>query len=361
MTKNRIFNTRTGALALFFAGMLGTPCLAQMPKEDVVEVPAIGEGLCVSNVFQTNMVLQRDKPIAVWGWAAPGEKVEVSFGGDAATATAAADRVWKATLPAKAASATPATLTVKGADKALALDNILVGDVWLLGGQSNMEFPLSKVENGPLEIVSANDPEIRILTVPAQIGAEVKRGFARLHEWSSWSSRHFRKGDWDVCTPEIAKELSAIGYVFARRVHKASGVPIGVIDASRGGTTVEAWTPDPVLREMGGETVQAKLAEWDQKVADWDAELDLADRVKRHHEWVARQEKEGKPIPPNRVVPTDLRPGPAMDKNRPGNCYASMIGPLVGLAIKGAIFHQGYNNAFDGSNGYRCTAKYSRR
>ncbi len=151
-------------------------------------------------------------------------------------------------------------MTVKGKDKTLVLDNILVGDVWVLGGQSNMEFELAKVENGNLEIISANFPEIRILTVPYGQGPELKPGFARLHQWSDWSGRHFRKGDWDVCTPETARELSAIGYVFARRIHKASNVPIGVIDASRGGTTVETWTPLPVLRAMDSEPTKAKLA-----------------------------------------------------------------------------------------------------
>ena len=332
-----------------FLLVLAVTARAEMPKEDVVEVPAVGEGLCVSNVFQTNMVLQRDKPIAVWGWATPGERVAVRFGGKESTATAADDRRWKVTLPALPANSEPVEMTVHGKEKTLTLKNILVGDVWILGGQSNMEFPLSKVENGNLEIVSAKFPEIRVLTVPAQKGPELKDGFARLHEWSGWSGRHFRKGDWDVCTPEIARELSAIGYVFARRIHKASGVPIGVIDTSRGGTTVETWTPTPVLQAMDSAPVKAKLAEWDQKVAEWDAEKDLADRIKRHHEWVARQKKENKPA--DRPVPDDLRPGPAMDQNRPGNCYASIIGPLIGLSVKGAIFHQGYNNAFDGSNG----------
>ena len=325
--------------------------MAKMPKEDVIDIPAVGDGLCVSNVFQTNMVIQRDKPITVWGWATPGESVTVQFGSKQATATTSDSRRWEVNLPAKPANAQPAQMVVKGAKESLTFENILVGDVWVLGGQSNMEFPLHKVENGSLEIVSANYPEIRILTVPAQNGPELKPSFARLHEWSGWFSRHFRKGDWDVCTPEVARELSAIGYAFARRVHKAAGVPIGVIDASRGGTTVETWTPEPVLRQMDSVPLKAKLAEWDQKVAEWDAEKDLANRVKRHHEWVTRMKKDGRPIPADRVVPTELAPGPAMDQNRPGNCFASMLAPLVGLSVKGTIFHQGYNNAFDGSTG----------
>ncbi len=339
----------TALIALTCA--LCPPVLAQMPREDVVEVPAIGEGLCVSNLFQSNMVVQRDKPIPIWGWAAPGEQITVVFGGETQTATAAGDRSWKVTLPARPASSEPEEMTVKGANQTLILTNILVGDVWILGGQSNMEFPLHKVENGSLEIVSANYPEIRILTVPFQNGPELKPSFARLHEWSDWFSRHFRKGDWDVCTPDVVREFSAIGYVFARRIHTATRVPIGVIDTSRGGTTVEAWTPDPVLRALDSAPVKAKLASWDERVATWDPEQDLQNRIERHRQWVERQKQEGKPIPADRKEPTDLLPGPIMDQNHPGNCYASMLGPLVGLSVKGAIFHQGYNNAFEGSVG----------
>ncbi len=347
--------TAVNVLATLIITMLvGTTLAApkkEMPKEDVIDLPAIGQGLCVHNLFQSNMVLQRDKPVAIWGWAAPDEKVTVSFAGQTQTATAGKDRAWKVMLTALTTNAQPQKLTVQGKDKTLTLENILVGDVWVLGGQSNMEFPLSNVENGALEIVSANFPEIRILTVPAQNGPEVKQGFPRLHEWSGWSSRHFRKGDWDVCSPETVRELSAIGYVFARRLHMASKIPIGVIDASRGGTTVETWTPDSVLRKIDTPQVKAKLVEWDEKVTQFDPKKDLEDQIKRHHERVARLTKEGKAIPADSKVPTELRPGPAADQNRPGNCYASMIAPIAGMAVKGAIFHQGYNNCFDGSEG----------
>ena len=324
---------------------------APMPKADVVEVPAIGEGLCVHNLFQSNMVLQRDKPVNLWGWAAPGEQVSVTVAGNSGTATTGKDRLWKVTLPAMMANSEPISVTVKGKDKTLSLDNVLVGDVWILGGQSNMEFPLSKVENGNLEIVSANFPKIRILTIPAAAGPAAPKGFARLHEWSDWSNQHFRKGDWDICSPETVSDLSAIGYAFARRLHMASGVPIGVVDVSRGGTTVETWTPDAVIRKIDTEPVKSLLAEWDQKVAAWDPKKDLEDQIQRHKQWVEKMTKDGKPIPADRKEPTELRPGPALEANRPGNCYAGMIGPIEGLAVKGAIFHQGFNNCFNGEEG----------
>ncbi len=320
----------------------------RMPKEDVVDVPAVGEGLCLHNLFQSHMVLQRDRPIGIWGHAAPGEEVSVTFGDARASATAAADRSWRVELPARPASSAPATITVAGKDTTLVLDDVLVGDVWLLGGQSNMEFPLDRVDNGQLEIVSARYDELRILTVPAQDGPAPQTGFPRLHEWSDWFGRHYRKGDWDVCSPEIARELSAIGYVFARRIHMATRIPIGVIDLSRGGTTVETWTPDAVVRGMDMPEVAALVADWDARVAAWDPQADLQKRIADHERRVAQRKEQGQEIPADWVRPDDLRPGPAVDQNRPGNCFAAMVRPLAGLPVKGAVFHQGYNNALGG-------------
>ena len=340
------------ALALLLTAAAGAA--QKLPREDVVEVPARTEGLCVSNLFQSHMVLQRDRPAALWGWGEPGAAVAVSFADAEAEGRCDGDGAWRVELPALAASAEGRTLSVRSGDAELLLDDVLVGDVWVLGGQSNMEFELAKVENGELEIATANYDQLRILTVPYGEGPRIQRGFARLHEWSSWFGRHFRKGDWDVCRPEVARELSAIGFVFARRLHMATRVPIGVIDASRGGTTVETWTPREVLDGLPGAAVQERLADWDERVATWDPQADLATRVRQAQERRARLEAEGNPIPEDqREDPTDLRPGPIADHNLPGSCYAGMIGPLRGLSIRGAIFHQGYNNALDGMPGVR--------
>ena len=340
--------------ALTLAGTLATPARAQLPKEDVIDVPAIEEGLCVSNLFQKNMVLQRDKPVRVWGWAAAGEEVTVVFGDQQIHALADPTRRWEASLAAMPASAAPRSMTIRTGKAALTLENVLVGDVWVLGGQSNMEFELAKVENGALEIASANYQQLRILTVPYGEGPHSNEGFARLDEWSSWFGRHFRKGDWDVCAPEVARELSAIGYTFARRVHMASGVPVGVIDASRGGTTIETWTPRAVLREMESVPVEAKLADWDKRVAEWSPEADLERRIAQHRQRLERMQEEERPIPDDqRAEPADLQPGPIADHNYPGSCFAGMLSPLAGLSVKGVIFHQGYNNALDGMPGVR--------
>ncbi len=324
-----------------------------MPREDVIDVPAIAEGLCVSQVFQSNMVLQRDKPITVWGWAKPGEEVKVSFAGNTASATADKERGWKVELPAQAANTTQQAMTIKGDAKTLTLENILLGDVWILSGQSNMEFPLSKVENGNLEIASANYPKIRILSVPFNRGPyAVEKSFPRIWNWSAWENRHFRKGDWDVCTPEIAKELSAIGYVFARRIHMASGAPIGVIDTSQGGTTVETWIPKEKLKAVDSPDTQAWLKKWEDDIATWNPKADLEKRIQEKKDWLKRMEADKREVTvEGRVIPSEPLPGPIADKNNPGYCFAGMINPLAGLSVKGTIWHQGFNNAFGGLNG----------
>lgn len=311
--------------------------------KDRVDVPAVGTGLCLHNLFQTGMVIQRDKPIRIWGWADPGEKVTVTFGEETRATLAAADRSWQVELPARPASSEPHRLVVQGQTTKIELRNILLGDVWLLGGQSNMEFEIAKVDGGQLEIASAHFKNIRLFTVPHLNGPDRQKSFPLMYQWSDWSSRHFRQGYWDVCTPESVREMSAIGYIFARRIHLATQIPIGVMDASRGGTTLETWTPMEVLNSIDTQEVKSKLTEWNAKVAAFDARKDLDDRIQRFEQQQARLKAQGKRT--NATAPSDLLPGPAMDMNRPGNCYASMIAPIARLEIKGALWHQGYNNA----------------
>jgi len=134
------------------SGLFAAEAPKTMPKQDVVEVPAIRAGLCVGNLFQTHMVLQRDQPLKVWGWAAAGEQVTVSFAGQQVSTTAAADRSWRVGLKPMPANRSPQTMTIAGKSETLTLEDILIGDVWVLGGQSNMEFPITKVDDGELEI-----------------------------------------------------------------------------------------------------------------------------------------------------------------------------------------------------------------
>ncbi|MEZ6142738.1 MAG: sialate O-acetylesterase [Zavarzinella sp.] len=339
--KNNIF------LVVLWAS-LGSFLSAQEKLErgkDRVDIPAQAEGLILHNMFQSGMVIQREKPIRIWGWAEAGEKVSVTFGEQTQSAIAAADRTWKVELPAMQASSTPTKLLVQGQKQKIERDNILIGDIWVLSGQSNMEFEIAKVDNGDLEIASANFKNIRLFTMPHLNGFEPQKSFPILYQWSDWSSRHYRQGYWDLCTPETVRDMSAIGFVFARRIHLATQVPIGIVDVSRGGTTLETWIPTEVLKTVDTVEVKAKLAEWDAKVAAFDPQKDLEQRIKNFQDRAARLKAQGKELPPNSVAPSDLKPGPAFDQNRPGNCYASMLAPIAGFQVKGVIWHQGYNNA----------------
>lgn len=324
--------------------------------KDRIDTPAIGSGLCVHNLFQSNMVLQRDRPIPIRGWAAPGETVTVTFGKETRTATAAADRSWQVELPAMPASSEPGTITVKGKTETLELTNLLVGDVWLLGGQSNMEFEIRKLEEGPLEILSANFDQIRLFTVPQQNGPETRNAFPRQYQWNSFFSQHFRQGYWDVCSPETVPDMSGIGYIFGRRLHMATGVPIGLVDVSRGGTTLMSWTPIEVLKQIDTPEVKEALAEWDRKISAFDPNKDLENRIQQYETRAARMNAQGKPIPPDRRPPTDLQPGPAADMNRPGTLFAGTLSSISGFPMKGAIWHQGYNEALM-PNGHKLYAR----
>lgn len=333
-------------MVLSVAVVAGSACGQDLVRgEDRINVPAIGKGLFLHNIFQSNMVIQRDKPVAIWGWAGPGEEVTVTFAGQSASSKTGEDLSWKVVLPAMEASAEPCRLTVTGDGKTIELENVLIGDVWVLGGQSNMEFEIAKVVGGQLEIVSANFPQIRLLTVPQQEGPDVKKSFPRMHKWIGFFNRHFRQGYWDVCSPKTVGEMSAIGYIFGRRIHMATQIPIGLIDISRGGTCIETWVPLAVLEGIDAPEVRAKLTEWDEKVAGFDPDKDLEERVRRYNERTVRIRNDGGDVS-GRTPPTEIRTNPhADDMNRPGNCYASILAPLTGLAVKGAIWHQGYNNA----------------
>ena len=253
-----------------------------------------GAGLRAHSLFQSNMVIQRDKPVDVWGWAKPGGKVSVTFAGKSASGTADDDGKWTVQLPTLEASSTPAKMTITGEGSAITLDNVLVGDVWVLGGQSNMQWGIGATNEGNLEVASANFPSIRMLTVPKIFGPELKTNFPRAEEFSRLTGEEQSTGDWQICTPETVGGMSAIGYVMARRIHMASGVPIGIVNTSRGGTTVEAWTPLARLRKLDAPEVKARLADADEQLAAYSPEADLQKQITKFEARVAKMKEEGK-------------------------------------------------------------------
>ncbi len=187
----------------------------------------------VSPIFGDNMVLQRDKVNTIWGWSEPGDKVQVEVGGKHASGVAAADRRWEVKIhPPRVGG--PYTISIKG-HQTVELHNVLVGDVWLCGGQSNMEVSLRVVRNADEEIKAANFPEIRFYSVA---------------QHAAYHHVAVPEGTWKVVSPETASRVSAVAYYFARKVQQEIHVPIGLIVDAVGGTPAEAWTSADALRPL---------------------------------------------------------------------------------------------------------------
>jgi len=294
----------------------------------------------VHNIFGQNMVLQRGKPVKVWGWADVGESVTVTYSGQTKNAKADDKGNWSIELDTLKAGTESKDLVVKGKSNIITFKNVVVGDVWLCGGQSNMEDVLEDIYHGDTEVVSANHSNIRLMTVPQVAAPEAPADIERINEFNSWTGRHEMKGSWAQCTPKTVNRFSAIGYIFGRRLHLASGVPIGLIDASWGGTTAEAWTSRAKLATIP----QSKglTDEWDQKIASYDPVASLKAEIEQWEKDSERRKQRGEAPNPK---PTEPEQDPATDRNNPGASFNGMIAPIAGFNIKGVIFNQGYNNA----------------
>lgn len=177
-------------------------------------------------VFGSHMVLQRRKPVPVWGWADPNEKVTVTLNNQTKTGKAGKDGKWRLHLDPLEAGG-PYQFAVRGKNNAILYDDVLVGDVWVCSGQSNMEWPLGAATNAKEEVKAASYPQIRQLLVKKTI---------------SLSPKEDVEGEWDVCSPATASKFTAVGYFFARNLQKDLNVPIGLINTSWGGTHSETWT-----------------------------------------------------------------------------------------------------------------------
>ena len=184
-------------------------------------------------LFTDHVVLQRDVPVPIWGWAEPGQRVKVELAGQSVETTADAQGKWLAKFGPYPAGG-PHVLSFKG-PKTAEVKDILVGDVWLCSGQSNMEWPLIGARNAEREIATANHPQIRLFTVPKTVASEPTSTV---------------DASWEVCTPGSAPQFSAVGYFFGRELQRELGVPIGLIDSSWGGTVAEAWVGAGAIESM---------------------------------------------------------------------------------------------------------------
>jgi len=244
----------------------------------------------VSPMFGDNMVLQVGKTNTVWGWAKPGEPIRVELAGQSVSTKAGSDGRWTAKLlPPSPAEAL--TLHIVGS-RSVVFTNVAVGDVWLCGGQSNMEFPLSRARDGEAAVAAANHPNLRLFTVKAR---------------AAYTPLSTVQGTWKVCTPQTAAEdggVSAVGYYFARRIQSETNVPIGLIKDCWGGTPAESWTSADGLRPLKDfDTELAEVArlhgkgspEYGNFISHWYDEYDIG---QKDNAWfaVALDDSDWKPV-----------------------------------------------------------------
>jgi sialate O-acetylesterase len=278
------------------------------------------------HIFGDHMVLQREKPVRVWGWADPGEKVSVSIGKNSAEATTDEHHKWSVELPPLSVGA-PIEVTVHGKN-AITLHDVLVGEVWICSGQSNMQWSVSAVNHARKEIDKADHPEIRLFTVPMRPAGEPAEDV---------------NASWTACTPKTIPGFTAVGYFFGRYLHEQLGVPVGLINSSWGGTRIEPWTPPVGFREV---PELASMLDQIEKAKAAYAETTVA-ALPHYAEWLkaAEEAKSKKELIPS---PPEWPANPLATNYAPTGLYNGMIHPLVPFAIRGAIWYQGESNNGEG-------------
>ncbi|MGA4577892.1 sialate O-acetylesterase [Limisphaera sp. VF-2] len=261
-------------------------------------------------VFTDHMVLQQGQPVPVWGWGDDGEKVTVRLGRQARS-TRIENGKWEVRLaPLRAGG--PYEMVVESASRTLRLTNVLVGEVWLCSGQSNMEWPLERSFQPEADIASATNTWIRFLDVPnVKADAPTIRLNAR----------------WEVCTPERARSFSAVAYYFGRAILQARRVPVGLIRSDWGGSPAEAWMSREAL-EMRPRYVREILETYPEQYRQYQEALRAWERERDEARQAGREFKRNAPWPPW----------------KPSELYHGMISPLIPYGIRGVIWYQGESN-----------------
>jgi sialate O-acetylesterase len=279
-------------------------------------------------VFSSHMVIQRDLPVHVWGKAAPGESVTVSFRGETRSTLGNTLGLWNVYLRPGPAGG-PFQMTVQDTGSSLAgsaasspsitLDDVLVGDIWVASGQSNMEFEMHKAATAPEDLPKASNQRIRLLMV--------KKNAA------DYALDDVDTDGWAVSTPETAKDFSAVAWYFARDIEQQEHVPVGVIDSTWGGTVAESWTR---LTALGEDSSLAPVFVARGRMTDREANAAVTEKDEQRQRDEARAQ--GKPIP-------QFPWHPPLNSWGPGMLWNGMIAPLTPLPIRGAIWYQGESNS----------------
>ena len=272
-------------------------------------------------IIGDNMVLQQGMKLPIWGWADPGETVTVMVDGQKKQAEADTSGRWMVRLdPIKAGG--PLQMTVSGKNTTT-LQNILVGEVWVCSGQSNMQFSLCGVNHAEVEIRAADYPKIRLF--------QEERAVSHVPLSDG-------KGRWEACNPDTVYTFSAVAYFFGRDLHKARNIPIGLIHASYGGSVIEAWIRREVLESDSAN--KPLLDYWKRLLAKWDTEPYRVRHERNLAEWEELTEKakqEGKAPPARPSLPGE-------SVHQPHVLYHAMLAPLIPFGIKGVIWYQGEAN-----------------
>lgn len=271
-------------------------------------------------VFSDHMVVQRDLPVRVWGRASPGEALTVSLGPRESRCRADAGGHWEAVIEPFSSSA-PLTLTVEGDDELVEVRDVLLGEVWLCAGQSNMEFVLQDEDGGDAIVRSATHPAIRHLTIPrAQATIPLADFRAR----------------WEVCSPETAGKLSAVGYHFGLRLQRALGCPVGLIVNAHGGSVAESWVRETCLED--DPALSPILRTWERFIENYPDDPGARESIAQAR-FLALM-RAGK-IPP----PWGLEPKGPAHFHRPAVLFNAMVNPLIPLSMRGVLWYQGEANA----------------
>ena len=274
-----------------------------------------------ASIFRDHMVLQRDLTVAIWGTASPGDSVAVEFAGQKQTATAGADGKWIVTLQPLPASAEPRELKVGG----LVIHDVLVGEVWLCSGQSNMEWALGRSTGGPEAVAASANPLLRLCTIPHN---------------SQLTPQDDVAAQWVVSGPDHTKTFSAIAWWFGSQLQKELQVPVGIINDSFGGSQIQAWMPLETLRK--GPWPQDKSTDITLAKAEYDKRLAAMQPVMDQYLAAKAAALKAKTPPP--PFPAGW-PG---DFRGPGVLWNGMVAPLLNFRIRGVAWYQGESNAYVG-------------
>ena len=277
--------------------------VAALTAQANIQLPAL---------FSDNMVLQQGEPVTIWGWAEEGEAVTVKFRGQTVSATTH-NLKWSLKLRALKAGG-PDPLTIASAQETLTLTNVLVGEVWVCSGQSNMEWPLSQAHQPEADIASATNHLIRLFHVPK---AKADSPTVKI-----------KKASWQLCSPQAVPGFSAVGYYFGRDLQAARKVPVGLIQSDWGGSPAEAW--------MSREALEIN-ARYQNEILD-----SYAVAEKNYRDALVAYEIEKAEAAKNNLEFKKRAPGLGW---KPSELYNGMIAPLIPYAIKGAIWYQGESNA----------------